>query len=277
MVTYRSSIIFLCGVAAIALICYCAFVSPQIHVKAICFFSCALIVAMLLLGNSRQALLGEGTFMNRLNNYASIVLHELKNPLASLKNVAYYLSKTIPSDNATTTQMIATLSSEVDRLNSRIKELLDNPRVKTLQKQPSDMAIIAAAAIEKLKVIPMQIEKNISPTPCIVDPAILGRAIEHILLNAAEALPNKGPLRIEVLNDGADAVCRITDSGPGMDKEILALATGPLFSSKEKHIGLGLTIAQKIVQMHGGTLNILSRPRQGTSVTIRLPKQGSAL
>jgi signal transduction histidine kinase len=114
------------------------------------------------------------------------------------------------------------------------------------------------------------------------DPFLLELALSSIIQNALEATKSAGQVvidaRKETLPSTSRSIARvwIVDSGIGMEKEILAKASAPFFSSKRERSGLGLTMAIRILEMHGGLLNISSNEGSGTRVEITLPVSESA-
>ena len=109
-------------------------------------------------------------------------------------------------------------------------------------------------------------------------PSELREALVNVLLNAFEAMPEGGVVRV-VTEDRADAVeIRVTDAGPGMPESVLKRALDPFFSTRgPRRTGLGLPMACAIVQRHGGRMEIESSPGQGTTVAFRLPATARAL
>ncbi|KPK71680.1 hypothetical protein AMJ71_00335 [candidate division TA06 bacterium SM1_40] len=110
------------------------------------------------------------------------------------------------------------------------------------------------------------------------DPARLGEALRNVILNAVEAMPDGGPVRVSVgmaREDGVptDSVSiKVVDEGVGIPAEDVPCVTMPFFSTKPDRIGLGLAIAWEIVGTHGGTLTVASELGRGTCVEVVLPR-----
>jgi signal transduction histidine kinase len=107
-----------------------------------------------------------------------------------------------------------------------------------------------------------------------VDRAILGRAVTNVIENALHAMPGDGSLALVVTREPEAVAIAITDTGGGMDEESLARIFEPYFSTKATGTGLGLTIARRNVELHGGTVRVESRKGLGTTVTLRIPVNG---
>jgi signal transduction histidine kinase/CheY-like chemotaxis protein len=105
----------------------------------------------------------------------------------------------------------------------------------------------------------------------------IGEALVNLILNAVEALSTRGQIRVKTWATADQVHCSVSDTGAGMPEEVRQQALEPFFTTKgPKSRGLGLSMSYGIVQRHGGTLNIESRPGYGTTVTISLPVSTAA-
>jgi two-component system NtrC family sensor kinase len=93
----------------------------------------------------------------------------------------------------------------------------------------------------------------------------------NLLLNAGGAIRNQGEIVVESALEDDDVVIRITDNGCGMDTETLEHIFEPFFTTKERGTGLGLAISKQIIEQHQGSIEMHSRPGEGTRVTVRIP------
>ena len=112
--------------------------------------------------------------------------------------------------------------------------------------------------------------------PCEVDGALLATALENVLRNAYEAMPEGGVVTVglERAALGADGiVLSVRDQGQGMDPRELSRATEEFFTTKSRGTGLGLNFVDRVARAHGGSLEISSEVRQGTLVQLRIPLQ----
>ena len=99
----------------------------------------------------------------------------------------------------------------------------------------------------------------------------LGQVFLNLLINAVQAMEAGGQLVVRTRSSGLGVVIELIDTGPGMDEETLAKAFRAFYTTKQGGSGLGLPTARKIVEAHGGTIDIESAPGRGTKVTIWLP------
>ncbi len=105
----------------------------------------------------------------------------------------------------------------------------------------------------------------------LVDRALIGRALTNVVENALHAMPAGGTLTLRAERQAGTVALIVTDTGVGMDEESLSRLFEPYFSTKATGTGLGLTIARRNVELHGGSIDIASQRGRGTSVRIRLP------
>lgn len=122
--------------------------------------------------------------------------------------------------------------------------------------------------------VPLQLELELGPVPVVMGrPAELNEVITNLVLNAIDAMPKGGTLRIRTrLGDHRHAVITVADTGMGMSEEVRKKVFDPFFTTKgEEGTGLGLSVSHSIVERHGGDLKVDSRTGEGTTFTITLP------
>ena len=122
--------------------------------------------------------------------------------------------------------------------------------------------------------VPLQLELELGPVPVVMGrPAELNEVITNLVLNAIDAMPKGGTLRIRTrLGDHRHALITVADTGMGMSEEVRKKVFDPFFTTKgEEGTGLGLSVSHSIVERHGGDLKVDSRPGEGTTFTITLP------
>jgi PAS domain S-box-containing protein len=122
--------------------------------------------------------------------------------------------------------------------------------------------------------VPLQLELELGPVPVVMGrPAELNEVITNLVLNAIDAMPKGGTLRIRTrLGDHRHAVITVADTGMGMSEEVRKKVFDPFFTTKgEEGTGLGLSVSHSIVERHGGDLKVDSRPGEGTTFSITLP------
>jgi two-component system sensor histidine kinase HydH len=218
--------------------------------------------------NERLAALGE---------MAAGVAHELRNPLSSIKGLALLLKSKFTA-NSTDREAADILVREVERLNRSIGELLDYARPDRLEKATVSLNEIVGKALTLLRVdadaAGIQIVTEYCPPPDLVhaDQDKLSQVFLNLLLNAIQAMKNGGILQVVTVRDpGQQLLCRIQDSGCGIEAELLPKIFDPYVTTKSSGTGLGLAMSVKIIEEHGGRIDISSTPGQGTTVVVALP------
>ena len=168
-----------------------------------------------------------------LEKMAPILAHEIRNPLGSIKGAAQVLRSEVEGEEQR--KLLDVITEEVNRLNRVVSQFLDYAR-------------------------PYAPE--------------LHQVILNIALNAVEAMPEGGTLTIRtsrIESDTGDAVgISIRDTGLGIRREALKQIFTPFFTTKERGVGLGLAVCQRIIRNHGGRIRVKSIPGQGTIFYIRL-------
>ena len=168
--------------------------------------------------------------------------------------------------------MLDLLATEVITLNNRITEVLDMTRVKQLKKAACDLKDLVVKAIEENKIEGINFEQNLISAQVYADSDRMKQVFSNIIKNAEDATNNTGTITITMKSENDSIVTTISDCGQGMDNETLENCFDPMFSTKlAKAIGMGLTVAQQITEMHNGTIDVSSEPQKGTTVKVTLP------
>jgi PAS domain S-box-containing protein len=218
---------------------------------------------------------------------AASIAHEINNPLEAVQNSLYLLSRAVPEATAERSFLdIAT--RETQRMSRILRQMLGFYRPTTAM-APTDVNTLVNEAevlvAKRLRENGVRIEKELLPTLPLIRASAdqLKQVLLNLFLNAAEAMPTGGRLVVATQTGGGELdahspdVVRVDvrDSGSGISDEAIARIFEPFFSTKmEKGTGLGLWVSHGIVQAHGGTLKVRSRPGQGTTFTITLPITG---
>jgi PAS domain S-box-containing protein len=207
------------------------------------------------------------------------IAHEVRNPLSSIKMSLQILEKRIqPSGNDLKRFKIA--QREVEHLEKLVNDVLIFARPSAPKKEPSDIKGILEHALamaeksisDKQIQVVKRFEKKI---PLLeADPAMLEQAFLNVYHNAIDAMETKGTLLISskrLSRDSEYVVIEIDDNGCGIEKEDLAHLFNPFFTKKRYGTGLGLSQVKKIIELHEGTVEILSKEGEGTRFRVTLP------
>ncbi len=204
------------------------------------------------------------------------ISHEIRNPLGIISSTGELLKQKIaPTD--TEVKLADVIVEEADRLNGIVTDFLNFARPQA----PNLMPCKVDEVIKKnLTFLAPEINKNsyevhtrfASDIPEIqADPGLLYQAFLNILLNAMQAMPEGGAIYIELSAYGNTLTIVFCDEGPGISDETLNKIWEPFFTTKDKGSGLGLPIVRKIIEGHGGDIEIENAPEKGAQVTVTLP------
>jgi Amt family ammonium transporter len=219
-----------------------------------------------------------------LGKLSAGIAHEIRNPLTSIKILIHSLA----DEQATSSSRekdLAVIEGEIGRVNKIIKQFLDFARPRPPSLETLDVRTILEETLallvyemEAQRIFP---EKNYSPDlpPIPVDREQMKQVFLNLMLNALQAMEKGGTLRLVTRRasvfhgkrDQSAAEVSVEDTGPGIPEDLQSKIFEPFFSTKEEGIGLGLPIAQRIVEEHGGEVRVESKVGQGTTFTIILP------
>lgn len=204
---------------------------------------------------------------------AAAVAHEINNPLSVILGYAKMLRRTPDRVDAAKLQAVEEEAVQCMRI---VQDLLDLVRPTVLQVSEVDIAALVRVELERLALVleDRSVKGPGSDLSIIVDADAgkLRQVIANLVRNAADATPRGGEIDIDVrLEDGGAAV-EVRDNGSGISVDALPRVFQPFFTTKTHGTGLGLPIAQAIIDAHGGKLEISSSPGQSTRVRVWLPR-----
>ena len=221
-----------------------------------------------------------------LGKLASGIAHELRNPLAGIKTTAQALGEEMSGDDSRR-EYLHRITKEIDRLNDLLKTFFSFAKPQNLNLVHCHIKDIINEIIPFLiKEIADKgirfIETYHPQLPKIkVDRTQMHQVFLNLFLNAIQAMPSGGELKIEanpVISRPSGGLTQnfikvvISDSGRGIPPHIVQKIFDPFFTTKSKGIGLGLSITYQIIKKHGGTIKVDSQWEKGTSFIINLPE-----
>jgi signal transduction histidine kinase len=216
-----------------------------------------------------------------LGKLANVVGHELRNPLGNIHNAVYLLNLVQPEADAQIKEYLELIKHEARAADRIVVDLLDFARVKSCN---PELVAIAELTQRTLEQYPppngVRISQVFAPDlpPAYVDPHHIIKVLCILAVNAYQALPNGGELIFRgqtVMRETHEMVAiEVEDNGKGILPENMPHIFEPLFTTKAKGVGLGLAVAQKLVQANGGTIEARSEPGAGSTFTVYLPIHG---
>jgi two-component system sensor histidine kinase HydH len=217
--------------------------------------------------------------LSTLGEMAAVLAHEIRNPLGSIRGTAEILRDDYPPGTQKH-EFIEIQIKETERLNNVVEDFLRMAR-----QQPFDMK--SCAITEELETIVkltenLARERGIKLLPefrskdkitAMGDGEKLRQAFLNIINNGLQATGPGGTVSIDTLISGETAEIIFKDNGTGIDSNIIDRIFEPFFTTKADGTGLGLAVTRKIIEGHGGSLQIESEPDSGTTVVVSLPLQ----
>jgi signal transduction histidine kinase len=207
--------------------------------------------------------------------------HELRNPMGTMKTSAEMLSRSVAGENDVAREMAGFIVEEVDRTNSLITRFLDFARPQHLKLERADLTAMLDRAIAHFERdqassgrTNVTVFKNYSPDvpPVTFDAELMERVIINLLSNAAQASPRGSVVTVKTqLSDAGQAEIAVIDRGSGIEPKNLENIFNPFFTTKSDGIGFGLAICAKIVDEHGGHIDVESVPGEGSVFRVQLP------
>jgi signal transduction histidine kinase len=220
--------------------------------------------------------LRQAEHLSAIGEMTAGVSHEIRNPLGIIKSSAQLMQKKMAKLDPSSS-IPGIIVEESTRLDRIITDFLDFAKPKIADLRPCSLEEIIEKNIAFLSSSDehkeIKIIREYQDCPDILgDPAMLYQAFLNIFLNALQAMDQKnGRITITTWYEPGFVYASFTDTGPGIDEEILKKIWTPFFTTKEMGTGLGLGIIKNIIQAHQGEINITTAATRGTRVEIRLP------
>jgi len=214
-----------------------------------------------------------------LGELAAGLAHEIRNPLAGIAGVVDVMSKELP-DSSPSRAVMGDVQKEVLRIQNILNDLLSYSRPRPPNFHPADLnnTVEQAVLLARQQVLTKPVQVLFAPgasLPKVLhDPALIQQVILNLLLNGIQAIPSAGKVEVHTALELDFAVVRVSDTGRGIAPDALSKIFKPFFTTRSEGTGLGLSLANGIVQSHGGRIEVSSAPQKGTQFKIWLPLAG---
>jgi signal transduction histidine kinase len=206
---------------------------------------------------------------------ASRLSGEMRQPLSVMRNAVYFLNFHSGTDfDEKARRHLTFLLRAVEEINGIASNLATLAGTDVADRQATDIEVLVAAAMDRVQTRPgVIIETVVDPGAALFgDSSQIRRALTNIIDNSIQALPGDGRVRIVAQHAGRETRIVISDNGPGMSEEVRARVFEPLFTTSSHRVGIGLTVARRLVGASGGTIEIESALGVGTTVTLSFPR-----
>jgi signal transduction histidine kinase len=225
--------------------------------------------------------------MAQLGQLTATVAHELRNPLGAVRTSAFLLERKVKNKGLGIEAQLERINNGVTRCDNIISQLLDFARTKAIQPESVVLddwlsKLVEEEAQKLPAVVAIECEFGLGSLSVPFDPARMSRAVINLMSNASEALVGKGDdpakytskfplIRISTAMTPRGAELSISDNGPGIPADHAAKIFEPLFTTKNFGTGLGLSAVEKIMEQHGGGIDVDTAPGKGAAFTLWWP------
>jgi len=210
---------------------------------------------------------------------ASVVGHEIRNPLGVINNAIYYIKTKLEISSGKELdpkiqKHIGIIEKEIVASNKIVNDLLGFSRTRPPMAQPSDLNRIIEDALSVASIpetVKVEIDLSLDLPPTLVNPDEIRQVFVNLINNAWQAMTEGGTLKMRSYIEQETAQVEITDTGCGISPENMKRLFTPFFSTKTKGTGLGLAAVHRILERHKGKIKVRSRVGQGTTFIVSLP------
>ena len=206
--------------------------------------------------------------------------HEIKNPLSTVQLNLQLLKEDLSPDHPGYSRLISRLVT-ITKETSRLREILDDflryaGRLE-LDRKPTELNQLLDELVDffspqaQLQRVQLRLRRADHPITANVDPKLIKQAVLNLMLNGMQAMPNGGEMILAASNGDGRAVIDVIDTGSGITPEAQAKIFQAYYSTKKGGTGLGLAMAKRITEEHGGMLSVTSEMGKGSDFSIQLP------
>jgi len=211
-----------------------------------------------------------------LGELATGLAHEIRNPLAGIAGVMDIIGRDLP-ETSPAREVLGEVQQEILQIKRILSDLLETARPRPPDFRATDLNSTTerAVSLARQQTISRPIEIKLSRAhelpPVEHDAGQIQQVLLNLLLNAIQAIDDAGNIRVRVSSEDGFATVAISDTGRGIPPEHLANIFRPFFTTKKRGTGLGLSLVSRIVEAHGGRVQVASTPGQGSQFMVWLP------
>jgi len=216
-----------------------------------------------------------------IGELATMVGHDLRNPLQSIENATFYLNNELTNLSASvplsqkTTEMLQVINDSINYADKIIKDLQDFSATKPPKLDNTDINAIVKETLSQVQVpknVELSTELDYLPE-MMADKDQITRVFLNLTTNAIQAMENGGTLTISTKKTNGFVEISFKDTGIGISKENMEKIFTPFFTTRAKGMGMGLPICKKFIESHSGSIEVESEVGKGTTFTVKLPIQ----
>ena len=219
-----------------------------------------------------QDALVQGERLTAVGEMASVIGHELRNPLAAVTNSLFIVRNDLGEVSPTTEKYLSVAERETSKAATLADDLTAFVRPRELKKTDIELPDLVD---EVLGATPhpegVEVLVDVEPVAIVGDRGQLAEVFTNLVTNAYQAMPSGGTLRLSGSTGPAGVTVVVEDTGDGVDQKVMDQVFEPFFTTKTSGTGLGLAIVYRLVQAHDGEITLENLPTGGVRVTVILP------
>ena len=215
--------------------------------------------------------------LSALGEMATVVGHELRNPLTAVTNALFLIRREVGDDQSTAfEEHMAMAERETDKAATLASDLTAFVRPRDPVLEEIELGEVVNEVMQSTPP-PAAVEIGLDVTHQVVqaDRHQMAEVVSNLVTKAYEALPEGGSVRVQLAGNGARVALVVEDDGPGIDPEASTRLFEPFFTTKSSGTGLGLAIVRRLVEAHGGTISVRNVVPHGARIEVLLPLNGS--
>jgi two-component system sensor histidine kinase MtrB len=225
----------------------------------------------------------EGNYQN-LNRFLAAVAHDLRNPIGAIKMSMDVIATMRQGQSPEIQEITDIVRRQSDQLNQLVSDLLDRTHMEAgelvLHLKKNDLRSIATQAVGLYQSVselhPIQLELPDEPVVCNSDPTRMGQVLNNLLSNAIKYSPSGSPITVKIERKDPLATISVSDQGMGIEADDSERIFEPFKRSRSTRdtipgVGLGLFASRRLIEAHGGCINVRSEPGHGSTFIVQLP------
>jgi PAS domain S-box-containing protein len=220
--------------------------------------------------------LAQQAALARLGQMAAVVAHEVRNPLAGIKGAMQVLMSRRPESDPDRLIMREVVA-RIDSLGDLVNDMMVFARPTPPNPATFPLRPLVQEAVDAVRRDPTASALNVTvegdDLMLTADPLLLRAAVLNLLLNAAQAMDGQGRITVSLARSEGRCTIDVRDTGPGVPAELHGRVFEPFFTTKARGGGLGLPIARRTAELHGGTLTLGAASTGGATFRLALPCQ----
>ncbi|HEU5337232.1 MAG TPA: ATP-binding protein, partial [Terriglobales bacterium] len=228
-----------------------------------------------------QTQMSRAEHLATMGELAAGLAHEIRNPLAGIAGVVEIIGRDLPASSPARA-VVKDVRQEVMQINRIVSDLLECARPKPPETRLYDLnatvehAVMFSRQQALSKSIDIEFRHDALPLEVEHDSHQVNQVLLNLLLNAIQSIDHSGKIIVTVQHQHALATITVADTGRGIAPEHLPHIFRPFYTTKGNGTGLGLSLARRIVEEHGGRVEVSSRLGHGTTFTVFLPLRRTA-